>query len=220
MMSWQRSEHESMVSRFWERSRVWSEGHSTSACTSVAKAASLMDAPRRRACCRSRCLIHWSTTRMSFVETWLLRSRRACSSSWASLPPRLPARGAGAVPSPRSWIFRSSFCDSAWTWSRLVTSSSSCRVILTILPFRASTSEVRVCAASAFTLAAERSDSTLASSSAFSFSCWLRTSASSRRRRVFSSERFAIAAGNINPVPEAGTKAQRTGSAGILSLNG
>mmetsp|Transcript_13689 Transcript_13689/g.40833 ORF Transcript_13689/g.40833 Transcript_13689/m.40833 type:complete len:204 (-) Transcript_13689:62-673(-) len=192
MTSWQRSEQESMVSRFWDRSRVWSDGHSTSACTNVEKAESLMEAPRSRACWRSRCLIHWSTTRMSFVETWLLRSRRACSSSWPSLP-RLAARFAGTVPSARSWIFRSSFCDSAVTWSRLDTSSSSCRVILTILLFRACSSFSRVFAASAFSLALVRSDSIFASCATFSCSRALWSSASSFRRRAFSSLRFAMA---------------------------
>ena len=50
--------HQALAPRNCERSRVCKDGQSFKACTKVAKAVSLMEAPRSSACCRSRCRIH------------------------------------------------------------------------------------------------------------------------------------------------------------------
>mmetsp|Transcript_1377 Transcript_1377/g.4248 ORF Transcript_1377/g.4248 Transcript_1377/m.4248 type:complete len:237 (+) Transcript_1377:1388-2098(+) len=188
VMSWQMSEHESMVRRFCERSTVWRDGHSNRACESVAKAASLTEAPRSRACCRSRCRIQLSTTRMSLVETWLPRSRAAISSSGLrSLGLRRVGRVTTApVPLLRSWTLLSNCWDSCWTWSFFVTSSSSCLVSFTMRFFIDSSSDSLCCRASVCICARWRSELTLASYSEDSRSRWLRSCSSSCFSRSFS----------------------------------
>mmetsp|Transcript_28713 Transcript_28713/g.79025 ORF Transcript_28713/g.79025 Transcript_28713/m.79025 type:complete len:425 (+) Transcript_28713:745-2019(+) len=140
VMSGQMSWHEFMVSWFCPRSSICNDVQSASTCTRGRKDVSLMPVPRSNACERSLLLIHPSTMRMSFVETWALLS----SSSGEGLPD-LPSKvmplrmplppESGAAPDVSTSCRRiCSCCDSASTRSRLLTSSSSCLARRTMRP--------------------------------------------------------------------------------------
>mmetsp|Transcript_68766 Transcript_68766/g.212643 ORF Transcript_68766/g.212643 Transcript_68766/m.212643 type:complete len:230 (+) Transcript_68766:1578-2267(+) len=207
VMSRQMSEHESMVRRFCERSSICREGQSQRACTNVLKAESLMEALRRRACWRSFALIHWSTTRISLVDTCVPRSRSACSSSSAILSFSLFPEAAEAltggppVPLDRSWTFLSSAEDSAWIWSRRVTSSSNCRVSLTIRFFMDSSSALLCWSNSVLVWLVFFSDSTLCSNSESSSSRLDCISCSSFRSRAFSAAMSSGPPGMPSAIP-------------------